>query len=96
MRLAVKVLDAERRREEKNQDRSANSKGSGGSFRGIGMEIATIAVGQVDEDGGDMAASAYAYNDADVARVLEALDGGEGVAGEEDEKGEGAGRGAIS
>lgn len=67
VRLAASVLDGERERELRAQD-----KGTEGSneFRGIGIEVATVAV----ENGKEGAAcSVYLYDDADVERLLESL-----------------------
>lgn len=77
VRLAARVLEGERKREQAALDRDAGG-GSGSKFRGIGMEIATVAV----EDGTRKEASAYIYNDFEVEKVLGSLgkeNGGRGV-----------------
>lgn len=82
VRLAARVLDGERRREQRAHDRGA---GDGNTFRDIGLEIATIAV-----EGGEVgAASAFVYEDADVERVLASLNRGSGEqdGGDEEEGG---------
>lgn len=67
VRLAASVLDGERKRELRAQD-----KGTGGSdeYRGIGMEVATVAIEKGQEGA---ACSAHVYDDADVERLLESL-----------------------
>lgn len=76
VRLAARVLEGERRREINAQDRSA---AGGSKFRGIGMEIATIAVAREEEEeagaGAGAGVSAYLYDDAEVEKVLSTLDG---------------------
>lgn len=69
VRLAARVLNAERKREQAALDRSA---GGASEFRGIGMEIATVAVEGAGQ-GRPGRASAYMYNDAEVEKVLIAL-----------------------
>lgn len=68
VRLAASVLDGERKRELRVQDKGTDS---GNEFRGIGMEVATVAVKKGKE--GAAACSVYLYDDADVERLLENL-----------------------
>ena len=68
VRLAASVLDDERKRELTVGGRGAAQ--AGNNYRGIGMEIATVAV--LGEE--KRTASVYVYDDADVESVLASLD----------------------
>lgn len=75
LRLAVRVLAAERRR--RKADQAVNKSGAPESGD-IGMEIATIAVEEGEASGeqgrGRKRASAYIYSDAEVDKIVSMLD----------------------